>query len=139
MATELERSSAHSSPQKRYMYIHLVHDTVHTGIYVCCSDLEHERITEFDGQLQLLDEVGVIEGGDTEVVSLLFLADPVEGLLLWVNAERVTGGLQEGRGGEGERGRGRRRGGEGREEERGRRERRERREGEGRGERERED
>ena len=73
------------------------------------ADLEHEGIAKFDGQFQLFDEVGVVEGGDTEVVSLLLLAYPVEGLLLRINAEGVARCLQ-GRGGEG---RGRGRGGEG--------------------------
>ena len=67
------------------------------------ADLEHEGIAKLDGQLQLLEEVWVIEGGDAEVVPLLLLAYPVEGLLLRVNAERVPRGLEgsEGRGGEG--------------------------------------
>ena len=67
------------------------------------ADLEHEGIAKLDGQLQLLEEVWVIEGGDAEVVSLLLLAYPVEGLLLRVDAEGVSRGLKggKGRGGEG--------------------------------------
>lgn len=60
--------------------------------------LEHEGITKFDCQFKLFDEVWVIEGGYSEVVSLLFLSDPVECLLLWVNTQRVAGGLWTGKG-----------------------------------------
>ena len=59
-------------------------------------DLEHERISELNGQLELFDEVRVVKGGNTEVVLLLLLPYPVEGLLLWVDAEWVARGLQEG-------------------------------------------
>lgn len=52
--------------------------------------LEHKWITKFDCQFKLFDEVWVVEGGYAEVVSLLFLSDPVEGLLLWVNTQRVA-------------------------------------------------
>lgn len=55
--------------------------------------LEHEGITKFDCQFKLFDEVWVIEGGYSEIVSLLFLSDPVEGLLLWVNTQRIAGRL----------------------------------------------
>ena len=67
------------------------------------ADLEHERTAKLDGQLQLLEEVWASEGGDAEVVPLLFLAYPVEGVLLRVNAERVSRGLEgrKRRGGEG--------------------------------------
>ena len=66
------------------------------------TDLEHEGIAKLDGQLQLLDEIWVIEGGNAEVVPLFLLAYPVEGLLLRVNAEGVPGSLERRKGREGE-------------------------------------
>ena len=70
-----------------------MHPVQYAEIY---RDLEHERIAELNGQLELFDEVRVVKGGNTEVVLLLLLPDPVEGLLLWVDAEWVARGLQEG-------------------------------------------
>ena len=77
-------------------YAHAVYSACkhQVSMYICEGDLEHEGIAKLDGQLQLLDEVGVVEGGDAKVVPLLLLPDPVEGLLLRVDAERVARRLQ---------------------------------------------
>ena len=64
-------------------------------LYIGEGDLKHEWVAKLDGQLQLLDKVGVVKGGDAEVVPLLFLPDPVERLPLGVDAQRVARCLQE--------------------------------------------
>ena len=79
------------------MYMYIVTDVWCMYVYIVVlinRDLEHEGVAKFDGQLQLLEEVWAVEGGYPQVVPLLFLPDPVEGLLLRVYAEWVARRLQ---------------------------------------------
>ena len=68
----------------------LVQDRVDHRVNVLIHVLEHEGVAKLDGQFQLLEEVRVVERRDFQVVLLLPFPDPVEGLLLGVDAERVA-------------------------------------------------
>ena len=68
----------------------LVQDRVDYRVNVLVHIFEHEGVAKLDGQFQLFEEVWIVECGDLQIVLLLPLPDPVESLLLGVNAERVA-------------------------------------------------
>ena len=71
----------------------LFKDVVHYRVNVLIDILEQEGEAIFDGHFQLFQEVGLVEVGYLEVVGLLFLPDPVDGLLLRVDTERESTGV----------------------------------------------